>query len=84
MVSLGRFEIDSEEDWTNALARHAPGEEAEIVFIQRGRERHAVVTFAQDPAIEVVRFENANLVPTPAQLAFREAWLGAEAETVEE
>jgi predicted metalloprotease with PDZ domain len=78
IVRLGQSQIDSEADWEEALSRHAPGDEVEIGFIQRGRERSATLALAADPALEVVRFENANLQPSAAQLAFREAWLGAE------
>jgi len=80
IVGVGPFEIDSEEDWNWALARHSPGDTAEIRFIQRGRQRRATIAFAEDPTLEIVRFENANLTPSAAQLAFRETWLGAEAE----
>ena len=78
IVSLAGLPIDSEEDWILAVARQSPGAVAEIVFIQRGRERRAAIALVEDPTLEVVRFETANLVPSAAQLAFREAWLGAD------
>lgn len=79
ILSLGRFRIDSKDDWNSALQRHAPGDEVDIRFIQRGQERRAKITFAEDPAVEIVRFETMDVVPTQAQKAFREAWLGPEA-----
>lgn len=79
IVSLGGVPIDSVEAWNSALARFAPGAEAELVFVQRGRENRSRIVFAADPMLELVRFENANLTPTAEQLAFRAAWLGPEA-----
>jgi len=79
IVSLGRFRIESQADWTGALARHRPGDRAEIRFVQRGRERTAQIVFAADPTIEIVRTETAGGTVTPAQRAFREAWLGPDA-----
>jgi predicted metalloprotease with PDZ domain len=79
IVRVGTVAIDSQEDWDDALSRHSPGDAVRIDYIQRGRERSATTTFAENPALEVVRFGSANLRPTPEQLAFRAAWLGAEA-----
>lgn len=76
IVSMGGSSIHSEADWNSALARHVPGDQTEIRFIQRGVERRAQISFAADPAVEVVRYEAAGLTVTPAQQAFREAWLG--------
>lgn len=76
IVSLGAARIESGEDWNEALRRYSPGDEAEIRFVQRGQERRATLRFVQDPTIEVVRFETVGLVPTAAQRAFRDSWLG--------
>jgi predicted metalloprotease with PDZ domain len=78
IVSLGRFRIESQADWTAALARHRPGERAEIRFAQRGRERVAQLVLAADPTVEIVRSEAAGGTVTPAQRAFRDDWLGAQ------
>lgn len=76
IIRIGRFEINSKRDWERALKRHEPGDTATIVFEQRGEEREAEITFAENPALEVVRFEAADLDLTDAQQTFRETWLG--------
>lgn len=80
IVSLGRFDIDGEEDWGRALARHAPGETVRIVFLRRGERVAADIAFAADPQVELVRYERAGRTPSRAQLAFRNAWLGVDSE----
>ncbi|RZJ03845.1 MAG: M61 family peptidase [Brevundimonas sp.] len=77
IVSLGSAAIDSQAAWDAAIRNARPGDEVEIRFIQRGIERTARLRFANDPGIELVRTEAAGGAVTPAQLAFREAWLGA-------
>lgn len=76
IVSLGRFRIDAESDWTQAQQRSKPGDEVEIVFIQRGVEKRTTLRFAADPALEIARVEAAGGTLTPAQRAFRESWIG--------
>ncbi|MHA7870756.1 MAG: M61 family metallopeptidase [Hyphococcus sp.] len=78
IIRIGRFLIDNKRDWDRALKRHKPGDVATIVYRQRGGDREAEITFAEDPALEIVRFETADRDLTEAQKAFREAWLGAE------
>ncbi len=80
IVSIGRFEFANEGDWTDALDRLKPDEATTVKFVQRGQTREAPLKVAADPTLEVVRYEKADLKPTEAQLAFRKAWLGAEAE----
>lgn len=79
VVSLGGTAIDSREGWAEAVARLAPGQRVGITYRQRGGERTATLIVAEDPALEIVRYETAGLTPSAAQLAFRNAWLGPEA-----
>ncbi len=59
-----------------ALATHRPGDRVAIRFRQRGVVRDAVMTLGTDPSFEVVRGETAGVAVSPAQMAFRAAWLG--------
>ena len=77
IVSIGGVAIDSQADWDRVLSTARAGEEADIRFLQRGVEREAVLRFADDPAIEMIRVEAAGGEASPEQLAFRNAWLGA-------
>ena len=58
------------------LAAHKPGDRITIRYRQRGVEREATLQLAVNPTFEVVRGETAGVMVTPAQLAFRKAWLG--------
>lgn len=78
IVRLGDTAIDSQANWDDALKALKPGDTVSIIFIQRGAERTAQLTLASDPAVELVRIESTGGTATPAQLAFRAAWLGAE------
>ncbi|MEH3038241.1 MAG: M61 family peptidase [Sphingomonas adhaesiva] len=75
-VLLGDAAIATAADWEAALARLTPGARVPVRFVQRGRERQAVLTVATDPAVAIVRMETAGQTPTAAQRAFRERWLG--------
>jgi predicted metalloprotease with PDZ domain len=77
IVAVDDATIDSQADWTGALARAHPGDAVEVRFLRRGVERTATVRLAADPAIKLVRAEADGDSVTPEQLAFREAWLGA-------
>ena len=60
------------------MGRYEPGETATIRYIQRGTERTAELTFAEDNKLEVVTYESADMDVSDAQLAFRHSWIGEE------
>lgn len=76
IVAIDRLKIRSEGRWENAIGRYEPGDTAMIHFIQRGVERSAEITFAEDARLEVVTYESADMDLTDAQQAFRTRWLG--------
>lgn len=80
IVALGETAIDSQADWDDALKALKPGDTVAVRFIQRGIERTGQMTLGNDPNVELVRIETTGATPTPQQLAFRTAWLGAESE----
>ncbi|TGY90101.1 M61 family peptidase [Marinicauda algicola] len=80
IVRVGRFEIDSPQDWSQALARHAPGDTVEIVFVRLGETLAGEIAFEEDPALEVVTLESRDERPSRAQRRFRDAWLASRAE----
>ena len=79
IVRLGDTAIDSQANWDDALKALKPGNTVAITYIQRGAERTAQLRLGTDPAFELVRIETTGGAATPAQLAFRNAWLGQEA-----
>jgi predicted metalloprotease with PDZ domain len=83
ILRLGRFKIRNKSDWKRALKRHEPGDTVKIIYRQRGEEREHDITFTQDPALEIVVFEDADLDLTKAQIAFRKSWLNYESNVPE-
>ena len=79
IVRLGDTAIDSQANWDDALKALKPGDTVAITYIQRGAERTAQLRLAVDPAFELARIETTGGTATPAQLAFRAAWLGQDA-----
>jgi len=79
LVSLGGAAVADAAGWTAALAALKPGQRVELAIRSRGTEWRVTLVAVADPAFEVVRAETAGQTPTPAQAAFRRAWLGADA-----
>ncbi|MGN6278867.1 MAG: M61 family metallopeptidase [Sphingomonas sp.] len=77
ILTLGNAKIATADDWTAALGAVKPGQHVAITWRNRGGEHHATLTAAADPTIEIVRTETAGGTLSPAQQAFRDAWLGA-------
>lgn len=84
IVRVGSTEINTQADWDAALAAAKPGDTIEVDLIQRGVARHATLRLIADPSLELVRVETTGVAITPAQQAFRDAWLGAETATATE
>ncbi|CAK9039407.1 Peptidase M61 [Durusdinium trenchii] len=81
ILRIGRFRTNDKGDFERAVARHEPGDVVTIVFRQRGTERREEITFAENPELEIVLFEDADLELTETHETFRKAWLGEEEET---
>ena len=71
----GRSVVDAA-GWTTSVAALKPGQKVALVWRNRGGEQRATVTAAADPALEIVPAEASGTALTPAQAAFRKAWLG--------
>jgi predicted metalloprotease with PDZ domain len=68
--------VSSAEDAQAILRRHRPGDTLAIEFSNRSaRPRTGTIILAEDPHVEIVPAENAGGRLTPAQHAFRQAWL---------
>ena len=78
VVSVGRLLIDSQSDWDDAVSRHEPGDTVTINYQQRGVALANDITFDEDPSLEVVTYESADMDVSADQLAFRRSWLGSD------
>ena len=75
--SLDGTRVSQTDDVTSAARRHKPGDKISVEYVDRGgTTKTATLTLAEDPRVEVVPVESTGRNATPAQLAFRNAWLG--------
>ncbi len=75
IIALDGKEFSAEPDFRAAIGGHKPGDRVTIAYEGRAGRREASVTIAENPAVQVVAFEDAGLNPTDQQLAFRAKWL---------
>lgn len=64
---------------SEVLAARRAGDAIAVTFESRGQSLRATMTLATSPRVEVRALEEAGQAPTPAQLAFRQRWLGSRA-----
>lgn len=76
ILRIGRFKLDDKRDWDRVIGRHKPGDSVTIVYQQRGEEIRQEITFKENPELEIILFEDADLPVSQAQQDFRDAWLG--------
>ena len=79
ILTLHNQAITGSQDINNILSKLKPGSSIPITFMQRGEMKTATVTLQEDPALEVVLYEEAGLPVTRKMIAFRASWLGAKA-----
>ncbi len=65
------------QDWQSAVAVHGPGDRMRVNLIRQGTAVKAVLTVAEDPAVDIVTLESTGAQPTAGQRAFRHAWLAS-------
>lgn len=69
--------VSSTDDVTTIVRRHKPGDKLAVEYVDRsGASKTTTMTLVEDPRFEVVPVENTGRSATPAQTAFRDAWLG--------
>lgn len=78
IYAIDRIQIQSQEQWNEALERYNPGDTATIHYRQRETDRSSELTFIEDDAMIIVKNEDDDIKASRSQLRFREAWLGPE------
>jgi predicted metalloprotease with PDZ domain len=76
ILSIDGTPMTDAEAFEAVRGRHRVGDAVDIRFRSRGEDRTATVTFAADPTLELVSYENSGRTTTPEMLRFREAWVG--------
>lgn len=79
IISIDGAPIASAAALNDAISAKRVGDTVELSFMQRGSRRTATATLIEDPALEVVLYEDAGMQLTDAMRAFRTSWLGAKA-----
>jgi predicted metalloprotease with PDZ domain len=79
VTSLDGVRLTSLAQIGEIASRHGPGDTVPISFVSRGRALEATLTFAEDPRLEVLPYEDAGLEVTDGMLELRAAWLGSRA-----
>jgi predicted metalloprotease with PDZ domain len=83
IVRLDDETIGSPADWRRALERHRPGDAVPVGVERRGRAVSLSLRIGEDPEVEIVPVERAGGRLTPAEDAFRRAWLASKVTPVQ-
>jgi predicted metalloprotease with PDZ domain len=79
IVSVGGSRTATSAEIDRAIAMRKPGDSLQIVYDRRGERITTVLTFGEDPGIEIVPAEEAGQTLTDAQRRFRDSWLASAA-----
>lgn len=77
LAQLDGLPLTSVAQVDSIVTAHTPGDRLPLVFIGRTGSRQVIVALVVNPHLEFVPGEDAGQAPTPAQLAFRQRWLGS-------
>ena len=77
IVSVDGESVGSEPQLDAIVGRHKPGDRVRLTIRRRGVRQELVVTLEADPRLELVPAENDGRSLTPAERAFRDAWLNS-------
>ncbi len=78
--SLDGQTIRNARDMQRILASHDPGDELTITYTSLGDDYEGTVVLAENPALEVLTYEQAGKELTDDIKAFRQSWLGSKAQ----
>ncbi|MEO5798116.1 MAG: PDZ domain-containing protein [Gemmatimonadales bacterium] len=77
ILAVDGKEVSADSVLASAVASKKPGEKLNLSYEGRAGRRETSLTVAENPAVQVVTFEDAGKTPTAAQLAFRAAWISS-------
>jgi predicted metalloprotease with PDZ domain len=78
IVSIDGNPLSSVDRLETALQRHKPAQVVHVVFERRGEMVRTSMRLADDPLVTVTAAEDSGQSITPAQRAFRAAWLSSQ------
>ena len=71
--------ISSAQEFDAAVAAHKPGDRMTVAYTDAAGDHTATVNVIENPSVELVTLESLGQTPTPAQLDFRQQWMGPHA-----
>jgi predicted metalloprotease with PDZ domain len=79
ITSLDGVAVTSPDQIFEISSRHQPGDVVPVTFVSEGRPIGSALTFAEDPTLEALTYEEAGLPVSDAMRALRADWLGSKA-----
>lgn len=78
--SLGGTPISNARDLQRVLAAHDPGDELSISYTSLGESLQGTIRLAENPALELIPYEQTEKELTEEMKQFRQDWLGSKVE----
>lgn len=78
LLTIDGTEIKDQAALTKVTESHKPGDVVTVTYTYRGQDKTTKLTFAENPALEVVSIEKTGGTLTPAMQAFRDSWLNSQ------
>ena len=76
ILSIDNQDVRTVADLNNVLSHLHPGAAVDIRYLHRNEEKKGTIRPAENPAVSVITFEQADRPVTPAIQQFRKSWLG--------
>lgn len=77
LLSLDGKAVTNARDLQRILAAHKPGDTLSLSYESLGVRYDTNITLAEDPTLELIPYEQADMVVTDEMKVFRERWLGS-------
>ncbi|MFD0940170.1 M61 family metallopeptidase [Pedobacter boryungensis] len=78
LLTVDGVEVKDQATLTKITEAHQPGDVITITYNYRGEDKTTKLTFAENPALELVSIEKTGGVLTPAMQTFRDNWLNSQ------
>lgn len=76
ILGIDNQDVRTMADLNTVLGKQKPGTTVSIRYLHRAEERTGTITLGENPAVQVLTFEQAGKPVTPEIIQFRKNWLG--------
>ncbi|MCY1502409.1 PDZ domain protein [compost metagenome] len=81
LLTIDGTEIKDQATLNKVTEAHQPGDIVKITYSYYGEVKNTLLTFSENPALELIAIEKTGGKLTPEMQAFRTAWLGSKVKT---